>query len=280
MKKILITGGNGMLANAFKRIFENNKNYDVTILGRDEIDIADQISVTTKIEELKPDILINCAAYTKVDLAETEQATANDVNGRAVGELAKICNDKNILFVTYSTDYVFDGENKNGYKEIDLTAPLNAYGVSKEIGEKLVQQNCKNYLLLRTQWLYGKGGKNFVDTIIRAYDEGRDLKIVNDQFGSPTLTNDLAAKTLALIEENVASGIYHITNSETCSWHEFAEYFLTLHAGKEVKITPVTSEEFPRPAKRPHYSTLINTKTTSLRSWKEAVKEYVVSLSS
>ncbi|MEI7603605.1 MAG: dTDP-4-dehydrorhamnose reductase [bacterium] len=279
MKNIIFTGGNGMLGSAFQIVLENNSDYSTTFLTIDDLELTNSDAVEEYFNNNACDILINCAAYTQVDQAETDEAIAFKVNGDVVGHLSKLCKEKGIVFVNYSTDYVFDGENKDGYSEDAEVDPLNAYGRSKAIGEKLLKENGDKYYNIRTQWLYGPKGKNFVDTIINAFKEGKNLKIVNDQFGSPTYTLDLAKKTLDIIEKNEPYGFYHVTNTGVCSWHEFTEYFLKIFNNSPVDVAEVSSDEFPRPAKRPHYSALINNKTESMRSWKEAVEEYVKTLS-
>lgn len=273
--KILVTGGNGMLANAFHKILEKRSDIQSIFVSKEELDITDFDAVKNYLEKNKYDAVINCAAYTKVDQAETEPEIANKINGEAVKNLAMLCKKLEVVFVTFSTDYVFDGNNPDGYKETEITNPLNAYGISKGIGEEGIKEIEGKYYLIRTQWLYGHGGKNFVDTIINVFKEGKDLKIVNDQFGSPTYTIDLAQQTLKILDDRKDYGIYHVTNSGSCSWYDFAKFFLERYSESEVKITPVTSEEFPRPAKRPHYSMLQNSKLTPSRSWEDAVTEYL-----
>jgi len=179
--------------------------------------------------------------------------------------------------VHYSTDYVFSGKNKEGYQESAQPDPINAYGRSKCLGERLLQKNCANYYLIRTAWLYGEGGKNFVNTVVELAKSGKELKMVNDQFGNPTCVKDLAAATHRLMRANQGFGIYHRTNSGSCSWYELA-LEIKRQTGFDSEVRPVSSKDCPRPALRPRYSKLINTKLEELRPWPEALKEYLTNL--
>lgn len=263
-----------MLGHELVEAFKNG--HELVLWDREKVDISDEEDVEAKIEELKPDVAINAAAYTAVDDAESNEELAYKVNGSAAGFIANACKNINALFVHFSTDYVFDGKNKLGYKE-DYPAgkSLNVYGESKALGEKMILDIAPRYYLVRTSWLFGKNGKNFIETMLRLASEKKDLRVVNDQFGSPTYVKDLAVKVRELIESQKPYGIYHITNSGACSWHEFALKIFKL-AGLDPKIMPVKSAEFPAPAKRPTYSMLINTKISPMRSWEEALKDYLI----
>ena len=250
--------------------------HELTLWDRDEIDIGDKEDVSEKITELNPDIVINAAAYTAVDDAETNNEIAYRVNGYAVGYLSGVCKEINSLFIHFSTDYVFDGGNKDGYTEDHPAAsPLNEYGKSKLLGEKMISDINPRHYLVRTSWLFGKSGKNFIETMLRLASEGKDLKVVNDQIGSPTYAKDLAEKVRELVESKKPYGIYHITNSGTCSWFEFAKKIFEL-AKLDPRIQPVGTDQFPAPARRPNYSILINTKLSKLRDWQDALKDYLV----
>ena len=272
--KILILGYKGMLGHELVEVFKDK--HELVLWDRDQIDISDEKDVEEKIEKLKPDVVINAAAYTAVDDAESNENLAYKVNGSAVGFIANTCKNINAILVHFSTDYVFDGKNKFGYKE-DYPAgkSLNVYGESKALGEKLILDIEPRYYLIRTSWLFGKHGKNFIETMLRLAGENKEIKIVNDQFGSPTYAKDLAKKVRELIESQKSYGIYHITNSNVCNWYEFALKIFEL-----ASLNPITksvkSAEFPTPAKRPNYSILINTKLFPLRSWEEALKDYLV----
>ncbi len=271
--KILILGYKGMLGNELVKVFKADNN--LTLWDKDQVDITKRNDVISKVGKLKPDVVINAAAYTAVDKAESEKDLAYKVNGCAVGFLSTICKEIDALFVHFSTDYVFDGESHIGYKEDHSYNPINMYGRSKALGEKMILDIKPRYYLIRTSWLFGKYGKNFVETMIRLAEEGKDLKIVNDQFGSPTYAKDLAEKVKELIESEKPNGIYHITNSNYCNWYEFALKIFEF-SGLKPNVKAVTSEEFVTPAKKPTYSMLVNTKFSPMRPWENALKDYLV----
>jgi len=270
--KILILGYKGMLGNELVNVFK--EDHELILRDKNQIDISKKEEVIEKVGALKPDIVINAAAYTAVDDAESNKDLAYQINGCAVGFLAAVCKEINALLIHFSTDYVFDGENHLGYKENHPYKPLNMYGKSKALGEKLILDIKPRYYLIRTSWLFGKRGKNFVETMLRFADEDKDIKVVNDQFGSPTYAKDLAEKVKELIESHKPSGIYHITNLGVCSWYEFALKIFEL-AKLKPNVKPVKSEEFPTPAKRPTYSMLVNTKLSPMRKWEEALEDYL-----
>lgn len=274
--KILILGAKGMLGNELAKVFSDEEKYKVTLWDRDELDITDKKAVEEKLSALLPDVVINSAAYTAVDRAESEEELVYKINAYAVGYLAEISKEIGAMLVHFSTDYVFDGENSEGYVE-DYTErnPATVYGGSKKLAEEKIEKSGSEYYIVRTQWLFGSSGKNFIETMIGLASEGRDLRVVNDQFGSPTYAKDLAERVKGLIEENRPSGIYHITNSNTCNWYEFAVKIFEL-AGMNPNITPVDSAEFASAAKRPKYSMLINTKLPPLRSWEDALQAYLI----
>jgi len=232
--------------------------------GRD-FDIADAVRVRAFLLDLKPAIVINAAAYTDVDGCEENREHAFEVNGTAPGYIAEACHESGSLFIHYSTDYVFNGERKE-YFESDTPDPLNVYGESKLLGERLIQENHDNFLIIRTSWLFGPHGRNFVDTMMALSRQMDQVKVVNDQFGRPTYTKDLAFKTHELLGKE--PGIYHVTNDGTCSWFEFAQAIIP-------NAIPCSTDEFPRKAKRPKYSVLVNTKTTPLRHWRESLADYL-----
>jgi len=269
----LIIGAKGMLGHAMQEIFadDNPTCWDV-----DDLDIANEGEVTKKIKDLEPRIIINCAAYTNVDKAEEEKDNAFKVNAIGVKNIVNIARLINAIVIHYSTDYVFDGEKKEGYSEDDIPSnPINTYGVSKWHGEKELM-SYDNHYLIRTSWLFGLHGKNFVQTIINLHQTQPELKIVNDQFGKPTYTKDLALATKDLLRGKALFGTYHLVNEPATNWYQFAKKIIELKYPQSKKtIIPVASKEFPRPAKRPHYSTLLNTKRPLLRPWQEPLKEYL-----
>ncbi|MGD0081495.1 MAG: dTDP-4-dehydrorhamnose reductase [Methanoregula sp.] len=257
---MVIFGTNGMLGHALSEVLP-----DAIHLGHPDVDITDEIPVKKVILRERPFAVINAAAYTDVDGCEENQDLAREVNGRAPGYIAAACSEAGALLVHYSTDYVFDGTRRD-YQEDDHPNPINAYGESKLLGEVSIQKNLKNYRIIRTSWLFGGHGKNFVDTILSLSRQMPAVRVVNDQIGKPTYTIDLARATPDIISR--APGIYHITNEGQCSWYEFARAFIP-------NAVPCTTAEFPRRAKRPEYSVLVNTKTLPLRHWREAVLEYI-----
>lgn len=287
--RILILGCNGMLGHDLVKVFAD---YNPTAWDIQNLDITQKKEVKEKINQLKPKVIINAAAYTDVEGAENNKDLAMKVNGEAVGYLAEVCKKKCIILVHYSTEYIFDGKNPEGYSEDAISNPLNVYGESKAFGEKLLQKRGEMYYLIRSSWLYGQApqvgkprGLNFVDTILKKAREilgGRatekELKVVNDQFGKPTWTWDLALKTREIIEQQKPCGIYHVVNEtarpQGISWYEFAKEIFRL-ANLEVKIKPISSSEYPSKAQRPQYSALINTKLPPLRSWQGALKDYL-----
>ncbi len=272
--KILILGANGMLGHA---LINELANEDIFVADLPEIDITKTDDLKLKIKECKPEVIINSAAYTDVDGCESDNEKCDLINGKAVGDLAKICHQLDIILVHYSTDYIFDGNNETGYKEEDKPSPINSYGKSKLLGEELLQKNNQKYYLIRTAWLFGLNGKNFVNSIIDLSKSKKQLKIVDDQFGNPTYTKDLAKATFNLLSNKNKFGIYHLVNSGSCNRYDLALKI------KEIKlldseIVPASSAEFKRPAARPKFSKLINTKLPSLRPWQEAVEEYLKTL--
>jgi dTDP-4-dehydrorhamnose reductase len=259
-QKTVLFGAHGMLGHALQDVFPHAQFFD-----HREVDITDEDAIMKRLKQVRPDIVINAAAYTDVDGCEDNAEYAFAVNGNGPGYIAKACAEIDANLVHFSTDYVFDG-TKTEYREADHPNPINVYGESKLLGEISVAKNLKNYRIVRTSWLYGAHGKNFVDTILTLSRQMPEVRVVNDQVGKPTYTVDLANKVPEIISRD--PGVYHITNEGNCSWYEFASAFIP-------NATPCSTEEFPRKAKRPAYSVLANTKTPPLRHWKIAVKEYI-----
>lgn len=258
--KTLIFGAGGMLGRELCKVFP-----DAVKLLHSDLDITDREKVIELIKMNRPEVVINAAAYTKVDDCEDNQDLAYDINGRAPGYMAEGCSQVNAILVYYSTDYVFDGSKKE-YIESDLPHPINVYGKSKLMGEKNIITKMDEYRIIRTSWLYGEHGANFVDTMLRLSSQMSTVRVVNDQFGKPTYAVDLARKTADIIR--LKPGIYHITNEGLCSWYEFASAIID-------NAVPCRSEEFPRKATRPKYSVLANTKTSPIRHWRDALAEYL-----
>jgi len=278
MKKILILGARGMLGHDLVKVFAEEKLF---LWDREEVDITDKLKLLTLVEELKPEIIINAAAYTNVDGAEKEKGTAENINAVAVsyiGEAAQIVGAK---VVHISTEYVFNGFKKEGYDEDAIINPLSVYGASKARGEHNLMASEAEYYIVRTSWLYGhapqKGkprGKNFIDTILDKAQAGEELKIVNDQYGKPTFAYDLAQGIKTMLWENYPTGIYHLVNEGITTWFGLAEYALQVK-GLNATIKSCNTGDFPAVAERPQFSILNNNKLPKMRSWQEAVQQYL-----
>lgn len=273
---VLVTGANGQLGKELVSISQDK--YQIIGLSRIDLDITDESACLEIITKHKPYAIIHCAAYTAVDKAESVKDEAFRVNETGTKNIAQIARKLNSKFVYVSTDYVFDGLSNEPYVEDDSVNPKTVYGASKLAGEKVVQQLAEKYFIVRTSWVFGKYGNNFVRTMLSLAMQNKPLKVVNDQIGCPTYTYDLAQLLLELIKSD-KYGIYHASNSGICSWYEFASGIFEI-AGLTVELSPCTTEDFPRPAPRPTYSVMSNEKLASngfkpLRHWKEAVIDYL-----
>jgi dTDP-4-dehydrorhamnose reductase len=258
--KTLILGAGGMLGTDLRANFPQAISFTHA-----ELDITDKNAVFSIIERLRPELVINAAAYTKVDGCEENIELAFSVNGTAPGYIAEACERIGSKLVHFSTDYVFDGK-KMEYTESDKPDPINVYGASKLKGEQAIARATERHYIIRTSWLFGLHGANFVDTMLKLGAANPVVRVVNDQFGKPTYTKDLAQKIQEILNHDY--GIYHITNEGVCSWYEFASAIIP-------NAVPGTSEEFIRRAKRPKYSVLVNTKTKPMRHWKDALRDYL-----
>ena len=264
MTEILITGATGQLGSELRNLLdERNVAYDA--FDSHGLDITDEETVMKKVEELQPKVIYHCAAYTAVDNAEDQYKAANwQVNETGTQNIAQAAKKVGALLVYVSTDYVFDGTNPGEYKEDDPTNPKNEYGKAKLAGEEIVKQTLDNYYIVRTSWVFGKYGRNFVYTMLRLAKDHDRLTVVNDQFGRPTWTRTLA------------EFITHLSNDDSCSWYEFAKEIL---ADKDVEVAPVTSKEYPQKAYRPRHSimSLEKAKATGyeIPTWQEALKEFM-----
>ena len=273
--KILITGAYGMLGSDLREVL---KNHELIATGSKDLDITDENEVIDFISENSPEIVINAAAYTAVDDCETNYDDAYAVNAIGPKNLAIACNKIDVPLVHVSTDYVFDGSKRTPLLETDTLGPQSAYGKTKLEGEKFIQENTDKYFILRTAWLYGIHGGNFVQTMLGLAENHDEITVVDDQIGSPTYSLDLAVSIANLLESD-KYGIYHLTNEGECSWYEFSKRIFEL-SGVDVKVMPVSTEEFPRPAPRPRYSVLSNQKWIKagfppMRDYKEALSDYL-----
>lgn len=271
---IVIVGAKGMLGSMLGEVF---REYKPLLVDRDEIDITNEQSVRQVLRDANATLVINAAAYTNVDAAEVDhKEDAFAVNETGVKNLALVARELSATLVHFSTDYVFPGTNPDGYSESDSPGPaVNIYGNSKLAGERALKESGCNFYLIRTAWLYGPNGKNFVDTMIALGQKEKTLNVVHDQYGCPTFTKDLAEYAKTLIEEAYPFGIYHGTNSNSASWFELAQKIFEYTQNLAVVVKPVPSTDFPRPAKRPAYSILKNTKGPAMRPWQDALAEYV-----
>lgn len=278
----LITGAGGMLGVDLQHELAAQGERFVA-LNRSELDVTDSRSVDAAVEEHQPAVILNCAAYTKVDQAETEERTANAINGSAVELLASAANQGRALLVQISTDFVFDGTGRAPYEVDAPTAPLSAYGRSKLLGE-VAASHAARHLIIRTSWLFGTHGPNFVEAIRNQIRKGTNpLRVVADQRGRPTYTPHLArailrAARLAAASED-ARGVLHYADADECSWFDFASAIVA-ESGSDLTVKPVTSEEFPRPARRPPYSVLSTERYQRLtgaapESWRDGLREYL-----
>ncbi len=283
-RPIIILGGNGMLGQDLAEVF---KESSPLIWDREDLDITDKDVVQATIQEHQPQLVINAAAYNFVDDAEEEKGfeAALKVNADGPKYLAQACKDNDAVFVHYSTDYVFDGKSIEGYEEYDEPSPKSNYAISKLQGEEHVTAfmlEARMYVI-RTCRLFGNAGsgedtkQSFVDLMLSLAKKKDSLDVVDEEVASPTYSMDLAQQTkLLLSEHQYPSGIYHMTNSGSCTWYEFAKEIFA-QAGNDIPVNPVTADAFPRPAHRPAYSVLLNTKLPPMRSWQDALRAYLQS---
>lgn len=258
---VLVLGANGQLGSAFTRLLEN-----AVPVTRDTLDLA-----TAPVDEMRqlfldirPGAVINCAAYTRDDAAESDEEGATEVNGRAVGRLSEAAADCGVPLVTYSTDYVFDGSGDSPYVESDPPNPLNAYGRSKLLGEELALQHDGQTLIIRTSWVVSGTHKNFVSAILGRVRAGEAVRVVNDQWGCPTIVDDLATATLSALGAD-ARGILHLTNSGPTTWFEFAQAIVRLAGFDPSLVRPCSTDEYPTIARRPAYSVLGSERMSDLQ---------------
>jgi dTDP-4-dehydrorhamnose reductase len=275
--KVLVTGINGQLGYDVLRELKK-KGHEAYGTVRNDFDLTDETSVFAYVKKVMPDAIIHCAAYTNVDKAETDRETAYAVNGLGTKYLAKAAKENKAKMIFVSTDYVFEGTATKPYEVDHPTSPIGVYGETKLAGEEFISSTLEQYFIVRTAWVYGINGNNFVKTMLRLGKELGEVGVVHDQIGSPTYTVDLASFLVALIESN-KYGIYHVTNDGDCSWYEFAlEIFK--QSELNVKVNPLTTEQFPRPAARPKYSVLSKKKIsdmgfTPLRNWRDALAAFL-----
>ena len=305
--KVLVTGSSGMLGvDLCEELAEDHEVYGIDNRSRAGLnlpynsapvaqryvkcDITDRRSVLNVLSKMRPDVVIHTAAWTDVDGCELDEEKAYEINSEGTENMALACEENGSVLLYLSTDFVFDGKKKTPYKETDKARPISVYGDSKFVGEETIQRIWPKHFILRTSWLYGRNGKNFVDTIIGKAAREKELKVVEDQVGSPTYSKDLAKAIHILLSKimhrgslptgrGAGYGIYHVTNAGSVSWYEYAKAILRL-AGSKTPVIPISSQELARPAKRPAMSVLDNSKFTGftgykMRPWSAALKDYI-----
>ncbi len=277
MERIFITGGRGLLGREIAAAFRSAG--EVRITDREECDIVDLDACRREISAFGPDVVIHCAAYTAVDLAEKEAAAAREANATGTRNVARVCKELGALLTTFGTDYVFDGRIGRPYVEGDAPNPLSEYGRSKLEAEEALREEGVSHLLVRTQWLYGAGGKNFIRTILAKAGGGETLRVASDQTGCPTYAKDLAEAVLRLLSAD-ARGTVHFSNEGETTWYGLARYVLDLSPFCAAVLVPARSRDLPYPAQRPAYAPLCKEKYrritgVSPRHWRDAVREYL-----
>lgn len=280
MDRVVVMGSRGMLGRCVRAEL-SRRGVRAAAFAHADLDLGDAAALRERLAPLRPTLILNCAAFTRVDDCETQRELAWRVNGEGPGVLAEIARDSGGLLVHVSSDYVFDGRGPNPYRESDPTGPddvLSAYGLSKWEGDRRILAAGCRHLIARTSWVYGVGGPNFVDTILKAARSRPELKVVHDQRGRPTYAADLADGIFRLLD-CAAEGVVHVANSDDCTWCEFAREILR-QADIATPVFPCTTAEFPRPAKRPAFSVLDLSRFTSLtghppRSWRDALAAFL-----
>lgn len=280
MKKILVTGANGQLGQCLQKISSQFEEFEFIFTDSETLDITNKEEVNDFFWQNAPDFCINAAAYTAVDLAETDIEKAFLVNADGTENLAEACAENNAQFIHVSTDYVFDGENNLAYIEEDFTNPLGVYGASKLAGDELALEVNPCSVILRTSWVYSEFGKNFVKTMLNLFATKEELSIVADQFGQPTNANDLAEAIMKIIKsEKITPGIFNFSNLGRISWFDFAEKIAELSEAK-IKLNAIETSQYPTPAKRPKNSVLdldkiSKTYAVPLKPWEESLEDCI-----
>lgn len=284
--KILVLGAHGQFGRSLKDIAVNYSQFDFIYTDIDSLDITDYNLVNDFISKQKPDVIINCVAYTAVDKAESEQEKALLINANVVENLAQIVQKNNIFLVHVSTDYVFDGKGYRPYNEDNATNPISAYGKTKLLGEQAILNNPCHCAIVRTSWLYSQYGTNFVKTMLRLGKERQELTVVNDQIGSPTYAPDLAEAIMQIVlqKESVKqTKIYHYSNEGVTSWYDFAKAIMEM-GNCPCEVLPIPTEQYPTPAQRPFYSVLDKQKiksqfSISIPYWRDSLEICIKKLS-
>jgi len=286
---ILVTGSSGQLGQSIKSISSDYPYYDFVFVNRQQLDLSYEASITDFFEDQTFDIIINCAAYTAVDKAESEPELANQINHLAMQQFADIAKQKNIKFIHISTDYVFNGKQYRPYIETDIVEPRGVYGQTKFSGEQAIQKTLtKNALILRTSWVYSEYGNNFVKTMLKLGQKCDSLSVIFDQVGSPTSARDLARAIMSIVQSqsflqiNFATSMVHYSNEGVCSWYDFAKTIFEL-ASIKCNVNAIETKDYPTPVKRPHYSVLNKAKikqtyNVAIPYWKDSLRRCVTAL--
>lgn len=275
--KVLVTGVKGQLGYDVVKELEK-RGYQPIGVDRDEMDLMDNAAIRSVIRNLKPEAIIHCAAYTAVDKAEEEVELCYQINAESVKVIAECAKELDIKLIYISTDYVFDGTKEGEYTETDIPNPINVYGASKLKGEQYVQELLEKYYIVRISWVFGINGNNFIKTMRRLGEQLEELNVIDDQVGSPTYTADLAPLLVDMMETE-KYGVYHASNEGFCSWYEFAKEIFK-QSGIEVKVNPITTDQYPTKAKRPMNSKMSKGKLAKnnfslLDNWENSVKRYL-----
>lgn len=280
---ILVTGCNGQLGNEIQLLEKGNGKHVFFNTDVNELDITDENAINAFVDANNIDGIINCAAYTAVDKAESNEALCHTLNATAPGYLAAAMGKRGGWMVQVSTDYVFDGTKHTPYSETDPTCPDSVYGRTKLEGEQLVRQHCERAMIVRTAWLYSIFGNNFVKTMIRLGKEKTELGVIFDQIGTPTYARDLAVAIMTAVEKGIIHGIYHFSNEGVTSWYDFTKAIHRIAGISGCHVRPIHTEEYPTPARRPHYSVLDKTKIKATYNievpyWEESLAECISKL--
>lgn len=283
MKKILVTGCNGQLGSSLRREIDNDPDIEAVYTDYDTLDITNREAVERFLSDHRFDIIVNCAAYTAVDKAESDEILASALNTGAVGNLGEAAVKTGAKVIHISTDYVFSGQGFRPYEENDEPYPQGIYGRTKLEGEALLTSFCQNAMIIRTAWLYSEFGKNFVKTMLDLAETRPEINVVADQIGTPTYAGDLASAIHTIIKhEKWIPGIYHFTDEGVASWYDFTKAIFEM-AGKEVKVNPIPTSAYPTPAKRPLYSVLSkskikNTYGIDIQYWRDSLRKCLINL--
>ena len=282
--RILVTGSNGQLGKTLHRLFDKENRENVVYTDVDTLDLTDKEALEFFFQKESFDIIINCAAYTAVDKAETNSVACSKVNVEAVNNIAEIARRLRIRVIHISTDYVFNGENHRPYEENDTPDPRSTYGHTKLTGEGTLKSFCPSSIIIRTAWLYSEYGNNFLNTMLKLACERKEIKVVSDQIGTPTYAKDLAQLIIKIIDaEEWKPGVYHFTNEGVASWYDFAKAIFRISGNKNIKVIPILSKDYPTVAKRPHYSVLNKSKIKKtygieIAYWEDALAKCITKL--